>query len=137
MAGPLSPPGCLRLHPAAQRLEEVDAHAGADEAGQGLLQGEVHGAAGPHGWAAEAERRTVGGAGPRNQLARGDDILASAFEQRDDKLCAARQLVDVRRLPLEEVLSDLDTICDRGWQERGVTPRDPQVLRLAGRRRFS
>ena len=52
------------------------------------------------------------------QLFKGDEILASAFEQRDDKLCAARQLAELLRLPLEEVFSDFDTICDRGWQER-------------------
>ena len=58
------------------------------------------------------------------QLFKGDEILASAFERRDDKLCAARQLAELLRLPLEEVLSDFDTICDRGWQERGVTPEE-------------
>ena len=26
-------------------------------------------------------------------------------------------------LPLEEVFSDFDTICERGWQERGITPK--------------
>ena len=58
------------------------------------------------------------------QLFKGDEILASAFEQRDDQLCAARQLAELLRLPLEEVLSDFDTICDRGWQERGITPEE-------------
>ena len=58
------------------------------------------------------------------QLFKGDEILASAFERRDDKLCAARQLAELLRLPLEQVLSDFDTICDRGWQERGVTPEE-------------
>ena len=58
------------------------------------------------------------------QLFKGDEILASAFERRDDKLCAARQLAELLRLPLEEVLSDFDTICDRGWQERGITPEE-------------
>ena len=58
------------------------------------------------------------------QLFKGDEILASAFERRDDKLCAARQLAELLRLPLQEVLSDFDTICDRGWQERGVTPQE-------------
>ena len=58
------------------------------------------------------------------QLFKGDEILASAFERRDDQLCAARQLAELLRLPLEEVLSDFDTICDRGWQERGITPEE-------------
>ena len=94
------PRGRLRLHPAAQRREEASAHIGAGrqlppyEAGQGLLQGEVHGVAGPRAGAdprppqerpglraaglpahdlaerraAKAERRTVGGAGgPQRQ----------------------------------------------------------------------
>ena len=56
------------------------------------------------------------------QLFKGDEVLASAFERRPDRLCAARQLAELLRLPLEEVLSDFDTICDRGWQERGITP---------------
>ncbi|CAE7844952.1 pfh1, partial [Symbiodinium sp. KB8] len=51
------------------------------------------------------------------QLFKGDEVLASAFERRPDRLCAARQLAELLRLPLEEVLSDFDTICDRGWQE--------------------
>ena len=35
-------------------------------------------------------------------------ILASAFEWRDDKLCAARRLAELLRLVLEEVLSDFE-----------------------------
>ena len=58
------------------------------------------------------------------QLFKGDEILASAFQRRDDQLCAARQLAELLRLSLEEVLSDFDTICDRGWQERGITPEE-------------
>ena len=58
------------------------------------------------------------------QLFKGDEILALAFERRGDKLCAARQLAELLRLLLEEVLSDFDTICDRGWQERGITPEE-------------
>ena len=70
---------------------------------------------------AAAARRPARGLLPALQ---GDEILASAFEQRDDKLCAARQLAELLRLPLEEVLSDFDAICDRGWQERGITPEE-------------
>ena len=69
----------------------------------------------PHAWQPLGALREVS-----YQLFKGDEILASAF-QRDDKLCAARQLAELLRLPLEEVLSDFDTICERGWQERGVT----------------
>ncbi|CAE7592623.1 pfh1, partial [Symbiodinium pilosum] len=58
------------------------------------------------------------------QLFKGDEVLASAFERRPDRLCAARQLAELLRLPLEEVLSDIDAICDRGWQERGITPEE-------------
>ena len=31
---------------------------------------------------------------------------------------------ELLRLPLEEVLSDFDAICDRGWQERGIAPEE-------------
>ena len=44
------------------------------------------------------------------QLFCGDEILESAFEQRPDKLCVARQLAELMRLPLQEVLSDFDAI---------------------------
>ena len=40
------------------------------------------------------------------QLFCGDEILESAFEQRPDKLCVARQLAELMRLPLQEVLSE-------------------------------
>eukprot|EP00439_Symbiodinium_sp_Y106_P005728 s13885_g1.t1 len=36
------------------------------------------------------------------QLFCGDEILESAFEQRPDKLCVARQLAELMRLPLQE-----------------------------------
>ena len=57
------------------------------------------------------------------QLWKGDEILESAFERRWDKLCVPRQLAELLKLPLAEVLSDFDTICDRGWQDRGVSPK--------------
>ena len=59
-----------------------------------------------------------------HQPFKGGDVLASAFERRPDRLCAARQLAELLRLPLKEVLSDFDAICDRGWQERGITPEE-------------
>ena len=59
------------------------------------------------------------------QLFCGDEILESAFEQRPDKLCVARQLAELMRLPVQEVLSDFDAITGIGskWQEQGITPR--------------
>ena len=60
------------------------------------------------------------------QLFCGDEILESAFEQRPDKLCVARQLAELMRLPLQEVLSDFDAITGIGsrWREQGITPRE-------------
>ena len=58
------------------------------------------------------------------QLWKGDEILESAFERRWDKLCVPRQLAELLKLPLAEVLSDFDTICDRGWQDRGVSAKE-------------
>ena len=55
------------------------------------------------------------------QLYNGSEILPSAFEARNDKLCVARQLAELLQLPLPEVLSDFDAICDKGWEERGIT----------------
>eukprot|EP00439_Symbiodinium_sp_Y106_P020317 s8192_g2.t1 len=55
------------------------------------------------------------------QLYNGSEILPSAFEARDDKLCVARQLAELLQLPLPEVLSDFDAICDKGWEQRGIT----------------
>ena len=57
------------------------------------------------------------------QLWKGHEILDSAFERRSDKLCVPRQLAELPKLPLAEVLSDFDAICERGWQERGVSPK--------------
>ena len=57
------------------------------------------------------------------QLFRGSEILESAFEQRDDRLCVVRQLAELLRLPFEEVYSDFDAICPRNWQRKGVTGR--------------
>ena len=56
----------------------------------------------------------------------GDEILESAFEQRPDKLCVARQLAELMRLPVQEVLSDFDAITGIGskWREQGITPRE-------------
>ncbi|CAE7238133.1 unnamed protein product [Symbiodinium natans] len=54
------------------------------------------------------------------QLYCGDEI-----EQRPDKLCVPRQLAELMRLPLQEVLSDFDAICTKKtWREQGVTPRE-------------
>ena len=59
------------------------------------------------------------------QLYCGDEILESAFEQRPDKLCVARQLAELMRLPVQEVLSDFDAITNGSkWREQGVTPRE-------------
>ena len=59
------------------------------------------------------------------QLFCGDEILESAFEQRPDKLCVARQLAELMRLPLQEVLSDFDAITNGSkWREQGITPRE-------------
>ena len=59
------------------------------------------------------------------QLYCGDEILESAFEQRPDKLCVPRQLAELMRLPLQEVLSDFDAICTKKtWREQGITPRE-------------
>ena len=55
------------------------------------------------------------------QLFCGDEILESAFEQRPDKLCVARQLAELMRLPLQEVLSDFDAIT--GISASGAKPR--------------
>ena len=49
----------------------------------------------------------------------GGEILNSAFEWRADRLCVPRQLAELLNLPLKKVLSDFDTICERGWQDRG------------------
>ena len=62
------------------------------------------------------------------QLFCGDEILESAFEQRPDKLCVARQLAELMRLPVQEVLSDFDAITGIGsrWREQGITPRESE-----------
>ena len=68
------------------------------------------------------------------QLYNGSEILPSAFEVRNDQLCVARQLAELLQLPLPEVLSDFDAICDKGWEAAGHhRPGDPGVLRLARR----
>ena len=55
------------------------------------------------------------------QLFRGSEILQSAFEQREDRLCVVRQLSELLRLPYEEVYSDFDAICPKNWERKGVT----------------
>ena len=68
------------------------------------------------------------------QLFCGDEILESAFEQRSDKLCVARQLAELMRLPVQQGLSDFDAITGIGSKWRGArhhAPRDPILLRLA------
>ena len=68
------------------------------------------------------------------QLFAGDQILASAFEERQDMLCVPRQLAELLKLPLQEVIEDFNSICPGNWQQRGVSPRrDPDLLRLAQR----
>ena len=58
------------------------------------------------------------------QLYCGDEILESAFEQRPDKLCVPRQLAELMRLPLQEVLSGFDAICTKKtWREQGINSR--------------
>ena len=52
------------------------------------------------------------------QLFRGSEILESAFEQREDRLCVLSELL---RLPYEEVYSDFDAICPKNWERKGVT----------------
>ncbi|CAE7558183.1 unnamed protein product [Symbiodinium natans] len=43
----------------------------------------------------------------------------------EDKLCVARQLAELMRLPLQEVLSDFDAICPNSkWREQGVSPKE-------------
>ena len=51
----------------------------------------------------------------------GSEILESAFEQREDRLCVVRQLSELLRLPYEEVYSDFDAICPKNWERKGVT----------------
>ena len=55
---------------------------------------------------------------------KGDEILASAFERRDGPALRGPAAGGALRLPLEQVLSNFDTVCDRGWQERGITPEE-------------
>ena len=45
------------------------------------------------------------------QLFAGDQILASAFEERQDMLCVPRQLAELLKLPLQEVMEDFNSIC--------------------------
>ena len=54
------------------------------------------------------------------QLFRGSEILESAFEQREDRLCVVRQLSELLRLPYEEVYSDFDAICPKNWESKGI-----------------
>ena len=62
------------------------------------------------------------------QLYCGDEILESAFEQRPDKLCVPRQLAELMRLPLQEVLSAAfglrRNLHQKTWREQGITPRE-------------
>ena len=58
------------------------------------------------------------------QLFRGSEILESAFEERDDRLCVVRQVSELLQLPFEEVYSDFDAICPKGWERRGVTGKE-------------
>ena len=67
------------------------------------------------------------------QLFAGDQILASAFEERPDMLCVPRQLSELLKLSLEDILQDFDAICSGDWRQRGSRRRDPNLLRLAQR----
>ena len=58
------------------------------------------------------------------QLFAGDQILASAFEERPDMLCVPRQLAELLKLPLEDILQDFDAICSGDWRQRGVSPAE-------------
>ena len=58
------------------------------------------------------------------QLFAGDQILASAFEERRDMLCVPRQLAELLKLPLQEVMEDFNSICPGNWQQRGVSPAE-------------
>ena len=55
------------------------------------------------------------------QLFAGDQILASAFEERPDMLCVPRQLAE---LSLEDILQNFDAICSGDWRQRGVSPAE-------------
>ena len=46
------------------------------------------------------------------QLFAGDQILASAFEERQDMLCVPRQLAELLKLPLQEVMEDFNSIAE-------------------------
>ena len=56
------------------------------------------------------------------QLYNGSEILPSAFEVRNDRLCVARQLAELLQLPLPEALSDFDAICDTAGHHRPGGP---------------
>ena len=58
------------------------------------------------------------------QLFAGDQILASAFEERPDMLCVPRQLAELLKLSLEDILQDFDAICSGDWRQRGVSPAE-------------
>ena len=58
------------------------------------------------------------------QLFKGSEILESAFEERGDRLCVVRQVAELLQLPFEEIYSDFDAICPRGWESRGVTGKE-------------
>ena len=58
------------------------------------------------------------------QLFRGSEVLESAFEERDDRLCVVRQIAELLQLPFEEIYSDFDAICPQGWEQRGVTGKE-------------
>ena len=58
------------------------------------------------------------------QLFAGDQILTSAFEERPDMLCVPRQLAELLKLSLEDILQDFDAICSGDWRQRGVSPAE-------------
>ena len=39
-------------------------------------------------------------------------------------LCVPRQLAELLKLPLQEVIEDFNSICPGNWQQRGVCPAE-------------
>ena len=56
------------------------------------------------------------------QLFAGDQILASAFESRRDLLCVPRQIAELLKLPLQEVMEDFNSIVVPGTGSSGASP---------------
>ena len=65
------------------------------------------------------------------QLFRGSEILESAFEQRDDRLCVVRQLSELLRLPRRSILGLRRHLSQELGAQGRHRARDPGVLRRA------